>query len=147
MNMKKSALLPAAALATLGLAFSLSACSRNHDARTTAATDATTSATTSAETMATNASAAMQDKWEDLKNYSYDRRTEVAKQANDYAARIDTRIQSVSGEARDRLAEARDDLRSAASEVSNATAETWDATKERVGRAWQRAESAFQAAE
>jgi hypothetical protein len=128
--------------AVLGLSVFVSACSKTNDANSTAGTAA--SSTPAVSDAGTVAATAATDSWDNLKNYSYDQRSEFAAKANEFANTLDERIQSAKGETSTRLAEARDDLRTAANEVSNATQDTWEATKERVGRAWQKAESAAQ---
>lgn len=126
-------------LLAIGAAVLLAACSKTDNTgtgSTTAASD--TTATTPAMTASTT------DTWDNLKDYSYDQRTEFAAKAQAMADQLDAQTANAQGEASRELAEARDELRTAAAEVSNATAETWEATKERVGRAWQKAESSFQ---
>ena len=132
--------------ATLGAMMLFSACSRDNSAETTAATTPPTTESSIADSMNT-ATNAMAESWSDLKDYSYEQRSEFAAKANAYAATLDQRIQVAGGEASEELAEARDELRAAANEVSNATAETWDATKERVAEAWNKAQMAYRPAE
>ncbi len=93
------------------------------------------------------ATAGVAESWEDMKDYTYERRSEFAAKTNAYAATIDRRIQNAGGEAPDELAEARDELRAAANEVTNATSETWNDTKERVAQAWIKAQTAYRVAE
>lgn len=88
--------------------------------------------------------AATTDTWDNVKDYSFERRAELEAKAAAMTARLEQQAVGAEGEKARGLAEARDELRSAVAEVSNATIETWDTTKERVGRAWQKAESAFQ---
>lgn len=130
----------AAVAAVLGLSVFVSACSKTNDARSGTAASSTPGVSDASTVAATAAT----DSWDNLKNYSYDQRSEFAAKANEFANALDMRIQTAKGETSTRLAEARDDLRTAANEVSNATQDTWEATKERVGRAWQKAESAAQ---
>lgn len=131
----------AAVAAVLGLSVFVSACSKTNDASSAGTAASSTPGMSDASTAATTAAT---DSWDNLKNYSYDQRSEFAAKANEFANTLDQRIQNAKGETSTRLAEARDDLRTAANEVSNATQDTWEATKERVGRAWQKAESAAQ---
>lgn len=138
-------------LAAFASVVALSACSKTHDANATNSASSTPSSSTTsptAGTTATSGSSAMatnaNETWENIKDYSYDKRAEFAAKTNDYAAQLDRDLQNAKGDSSKRLAEARDDLRSAATEISNATADTWAATKERVGRAWQKVQSAAQ---
>lgn len=135
-------LLQFASVIALGAAVLLSACSRTDNTDTT-----TTSATTpesTAQARMDSAMASATESWDNLKDYSYDRRAEFEVKAQAMAARLDQQATTATGEASRELAEARDELRTAASELSNATAETWESSKERVGRAWQKAEAAFE---
>lgn len=146
MKTNKSPLLALAGIAVLSGTVLLSACSRDSN---TADTPADTASATESEMKSTMnaATTAMSDTWDDLKDYSYEQRSEFAAKANNYAEQLDRRIQTAGNEASDELAEARDELRAAANDVSNATADTWDSTKQRVARAWTRAQTAYQAAE
>ena len=86
------------------------------------------------------------DTWDNLKNYSYDQRSEFTQKVTDYSNRLDNSLSVAKGTSAQKVTEARDELRMAASDVSNATADTWDATKDRVGRAMQKADSAIRSA-
>jgi hypothetical protein len=146
MKTNKNPLLTAASVAALSATVLLSACSRDSNVTDTSAETASTTESKMKSTV-DSATTAMADTWDDLKDYSYEQRSEFATKANNYADQLDRRIQTAGDKASDQLADARDELRAAANDVSNATAETWDATKERVARAWTRAQTAYQAAE
>lgn len=144
MKTNKNPLFLTAGIAALSATVLFTACSRD-----AGDTPATTASTTESEIKSgmNAATTAMADTWDDVKDYTYERRSEFATKANVYAEQLDRRVQTAGKEASSDLAEARDELRAAANDVSNATADTWDATKDRVARAWTRAQSAYQAAE
>jgi len=139
-----------AALSPAAIFFS--GCAKSDDAKTIAQnTEAT------AKDVATDVKTGAVDSWENIKDYTYDKREDFAAGLDRMSDKKDAEIQAINAKlaglpddaakARDRTVkdynEARADLKIRLAELRSATADTWVAAKEKVSEGWQRVDAAY----
>jgi len=124
----KSPVLSSLIIASAGLL--IAGCNRSDSDARTAAND-TGSAV---ESGASQLSAATSNAWDEVKDYSYDRREELADRIERNYDNLRATVNDRS--AKERLDEAGDRLREAAREVRVATRDNWDDAKDKLRAAW-----------
>ena len=128
-------------------------CSKNDDAA-----NAVQSAKSSIKETAGEVKARTVATWDEVMDYTYDRRVDFVAEVNRMGSKLDDEAGSLSAKrpalseaaAKDRdravkaLAEARADLKSKLVDLGNATSDTWADAKEKVAQAWRRVEAAYE---
>ena len=113
-------------------------------------------ARTAATNVAADAGAALSASWEGIKDFTYEKRADVAASLNRLQANVDEQVQALKAKratvseasakdwdfAMKELEDARADLKYKLSELNKATAETWAEAKERAAEAWRRTQEA-----
>ncbi|HUR59057.1 MAG TPA: hypothetical protein VM029_15185 [Opitutaceae bacterium] len=113
-------------------------------------------ARTAATNVAAEAGAAFSSSWEGIKDFTYEKRTDVAASLDRLSAAVDEQVQTLKAKrasvsessakdwdfAMKELEDARADLRFKLSELNKATAETWAEARERAAEAWRRTQEA-----
>jgi len=98
------------------------------------------------------------EKWEQLKESTYDQRAEFRSGIDKMAASVDRNVEQwnekageLSGEAKEtwnngvaELREARENLKEELDRIGDASVETWNDARARVANAWERVEDAYQ---
>jgi hypothetical protein len=99
--------------------------------------------------------AAMSNAWDNVRDYSYDRRNDFTNEAKAMSSRMDADLQRLRTEyseakasasrraAMDELKNSEADYRQKLDALGNATAATWDSAKQNVISAWDRMQAAY----
>lgn len=133
-------------------ALTLSSCSKTDD---TTQTIQNTKA--DAKKIAADVKATVSESWDNIKDYTFEKRSDFVAALNRMADNIDGKIREMNAKlkglpddgAKDRdramkeLNDARADLKSRLADLDNATADTWADAKEKVAQAWKRVQTAY----
>jgi hypothetical protein len=141
-------------LTVLGFAAILQpACSKNDST-----SQAVESTKTAAKDIATAVKDTAVDTWDNIKDYTYEKRADFAEHIDRMAAKRDaevaelnakvTGLPDTAAKARDQankdFADARAYLKTQTEHVRTATADTWDDAKEKTAEAWKRVQAAYE---
>ena len=139
----------------LGSTLILSACAQSEDDTQTRAAEMMSEAGATVTAASEQATDAIAEAWEDLRDYSFAQREEFDEQAEAMLARLDAEISEAqaevaSAEAEDSRSEAwemlkdsRTTLGEKVEAIGDATASTWESVKQQVFAAWDQAQAAY----
>lgn len=143
-------------LLTLGLyAFALAACSKSD--RNSVNSDVK-QANAGARDVYQNTKDAVANSWSDLKNYTYEKRSDFNIRTQAMAAKLDAEVSKLQADyneakasasrraAMNELKDSRANLRQKLDALGNATVDTWDSAKANAVAAWDRTEAAYKKA-
>jgi hypothetical protein len=117
----------------------------------------TTSAGDQVKAAATSVTNAVSDSWDNIKDYTYDRRVEFSASIDRMTVQLDNKTSDLKAKfaaapdtaSKDRASamkdydDARADLKAKLADLGNATADTWADAKDKVAQSWKHVQAAY----